>query len=229
MPYANNQGIRIYYEVEGEGPPLVLMHGRAGSGEDWRALGYVEALQDDYRLVLIDARGHGRSDKPHDPKVYRKALRAADVVAVLDDLRIDKAHFMGYSVGDTVGFSIAKYAPERLISLIVGGRAPFEADEPDGPNPHKDSIQVLRQGMNAFLAAWEGALGSRWRPELKARLQGNDLEALLAQCTLRERVGLLHALSDLMVPCPLYSGENDGDVSGAKTASEIIPNATFVS
>ena len=72
MPCANNEGVRIYYEVEGQGPPLVLMHGITDSLEVFRLVGYVEALKSDYRLILIDARGHGASDKPHDSDAYRR-------------------------------------------------------------------------------------------------------------------------------------------------------------
>src|SRR5207237_3323115 len=66
MPYANNQGVRIHYRVEGEGLPLVLQHGYTQSLEHWYQCGYVDALKAHYRLVLVDARGHGGSDKPHE-------------------------------------------------------------------------------------------------------------------------------------------------------------------
>jgi pimeloyl-ACP methyl ester carboxylesterase len=64
MPYTNSQGVRIRYHIEGDGPPLVLQHGFTDSLESWYELGYVEALQHDYRLILVDARGHGASAKP---------------------------------------------------------------------------------------------------------------------------------------------------------------------
>src|SRR5437763_14786365 len=70
MPYADNGNIRIHYQVEGEGPALVLQHGFTESVTDWYEAGYVEALRRDYRLILIDARGHGASDKPRDPDAY---------------------------------------------------------------------------------------------------------------------------------------------------------------
>lgn len=79
MPYANNAGVRIHYEVEGAGPPLVLQTGLSGRIENWRSLGYVSALRDDYRLILIDARGHGQSDKPHDEASYAFDRVVADV------------------------------------------------------------------------------------------------------------------------------------------------------
>jgi pimeloyl-ACP methyl ester carboxylesterase len=70
MSYADSRGIRIHYRVEGEGPPLVLQHGFTQSIDDWYEFGYVDALKRDYRLILVDARGHGQSDKPHDPNAY---------------------------------------------------------------------------------------------------------------------------------------------------------------
>ena len=82
MPYTDNQRVRIHYRIEGEGPSLVLQHGFLQSIEDWYECGYVDALKRDYRLVLVDARGHGSSDKPHDPDAYPLDNRVADVVAV---------------------------------------------------------------------------------------------------------------------------------------------------
>jgi pimeloyl-ACP methyl ester carboxylesterase len=64
MPYVIHQGVQIHYQVEGEGPPLVLQHGFTQSLKSWHMAGYVNALQSHYRLILIDARGHGASDKP---------------------------------------------------------------------------------------------------------------------------------------------------------------------
>ena len=98
MPYADNGSVRIHYQVEGEGPALVLQHGFTESLVDWYECGYVESLRPDYRLILIDARGHGASDKPHDPDAYVLNRRVADVVAVLDALDIRKALFWGYSM-----------------------------------------------------------------------------------------------------------------------------------
>src|SRR5262249_18139552 len=106
-----NHGTRIYYQSEGTGPPLVLQHGFSQSIEDWYECGYVDALKHDYRLILVDARGHGSSDKPHDPAAYGLDKRAGDVVAVLDAIGISRAHFWGYSMGSWIGFGMAAFAP----------------------------------------------------------------------------------------------------------------------
>jgi pimeloyl-ACP methyl ester carboxylesterase len=81
----------------------VLVHGFTDSLEGWREYGYVEELKNEHRVVLLDSRGHGASDKPHDPQAYGLELSTTDVLAVLDDLSIDEAHYFGYSLGGWVG------------------------------------------------------------------------------------------------------------------------------
>jgi len=93
MPCANNQGVRIHYEVGGDGAPLVLLHGLSETYEIWHISGYVESLKKEYRLILVDARGHGNSDKPHDSEAYTMKLMVSDVVAVLDSLNVSKPIF----------------------------------------------------------------------------------------------------------------------------------------
>src|SRR5438046_9019909 len=126
MPYANHQSTRIHYQVEGEGPPLVLQHGFTGNLKRWYSFGYVDALKADYQLILVDARGHGASDKPHDPAAYALPLRVGDVLAVLDALHLDKVDYWGYSMGGWIGFGMAKYAAKRVQSLVIGGAHPYE-------------------------------------------------------------------------------------------------------
>lgn len=115
VPYTHNAGLQIHYEVEGDGPPLILCHGSFGSLDDWRDFGYVDALKVRRKLILIDARGHGKSDKPHDPSCYSLASRVSDFVAVLDTLRIPKADFMGYSMGD--GSASALFDMPQTVSV----------------------------------------------------------------------------------------------------------------
>lgn len=125
MPYADNQGVRIHYQVEGDGPPLVLQHGFLQSIEDWHECDYVDALKRDYRLILVDARGHGASDKPHEPGAYPLENRVGDVVTVLDALAIQKAHFWGYSMGGWIGFGMAIFVPRRVDRIVIGGQHPY--------------------------------------------------------------------------------------------------------
>jgi pimeloyl-ACP methyl ester carboxylesterase len=119
MPYAKNRDIKIYYEVEGEGPPLVMLHGFSGNLGNMREAGYVDALKDDYLLVLMDLIGHGKSDKPHNPESYTLEEIGGDLTAVLDDLHISSANMMGYSGGGVHCLVLASQAKERVKSLIL--------------------------------------------------------------------------------------------------------------
>jgi pimeloyl-ACP methyl ester carboxylesterase len=222
MPYANNQGIRIHYEVEGKGPPLLLQHGATGSLEDWRDIGHVEALEDDFRLVIVDARGHGGSDKPHDPAAYTMRLMASDVVAVLDDLSIERAHYWGYSMGAMMGWWEAIYAPERFRSLILGGRTPY--GEVLSATTPEEAAQV-RKEFESAVAAPEKGLGE-WAtsfPALTERTRKNDVEALVAWRMANmpsRRVYHPNALKEILpwleMPCPtlIYMGQVDIDEIG---------------
>jgi pimeloyl-ACP methyl ester carboxylesterase len=77
--------------VEGEGPSIVLAHGISGNTTFWRGFGYLDQLRDEFRVILFDARGHGKSDKPYEAAAYDHRLMAGDVLAVLDAAAIDKA------------------------------------------------------------------------------------------------------------------------------------------
>jgi pimeloyl-ACP methyl ester carboxylesterase len=219
MPFALNQGVRIHYETDGDGPALVLHHGTMGSGADWRDLGYVEALKDRHRLILIDARGHGQSDKPHDPKAYDLRLRAADVVAVLDDLGARKAAFLGYSMGGWIGFGLAKYFPQRFNSFIIGGA-----------HPYAENTQAIRDRMPtdpaAFAAGLEQTYGALLTPARRSRLLANDLIALRALT--QDRESLADVLPTMTVPSLLFVGELDPRLAPARQAAAEIPNATFL-
>ena len=230
MPYAHNQGVRIYYEVEGEGPPLVLMYGLLNNVDMWRQFGFVEPLRNDYRLILIDARGHGASDKPHDPEAYALPLLAADVVAVLDDLDVSKARYLGFSLGGYIGYGIARYAPERLHSLIIGGASlPWKRD----PEMATGGLEryKLREGMEAYLEAVELLAGTWWTPQTEAIWRTNDLEALTAMLLAEEGI-VSHGFEDvapaLTLPCLFYVSEEADDPAWRQCIEE-MPNGTFVS
>ncbi len=123
MPFLDNEGVKIYYEVEGEGPPVILIHGIATSIDgNWKDTNWVNVLKDDYKLILMDCRGHGRSDKPKDPAQYGDHM-IDDIIKLLDHLSIKKANFFGYSMGSMLTMELLLRNQELFISAILGGFA----------------------------------------------------------------------------------------------------------
>jgi len=226
MSYANNRGVRIHYELEGEGPPLVLLHGLSEDLGWWRDCGYVESLRNDYKLVLIDARGHGASDKPHNPDAYKLELLVSDVVGVLDDLRISKAHFLGFSMGGWIGFGIGKYASERFHSLIIGAMSPYR-----DPNELNDLLELLKKEKDFIWASFgiEKIFRPRVASRQKARWMTNDLEALIALVSKDWLLSLEDVLPTITMPCLLFVGEADRFYPDVKKCADSMLNATFVS
>ena len=225
MPYANNEGVRIHYEVEGKGPPLVLMHGLTDSLEVFRLFGYVDALKSEYRLILIDARGHGASDKPHEPGAYRRATLVADVLAVLGDLGIDKAHYYGFSMGGSIAFGMARHAVNRVYSLILGDCAwTWEAD----PNLAARNLPRFKLDgtTDEYLQAYKALLGRWWSPGYEAIGRSNDRVALKA-AMFRERFGFGEEVRHLTMPCLFTVGES-GMAPEVRQYIEGMPNATLV-
>jgi pimeloyl-ACP methyl ester carboxylesterase len=126
MPFAMApDGVRIHYEVVGEGPALVLQHGLLSTIESWHRRGYVERLAPHLRLVLVDSRGHGESDEPEEQEAYQLRTRVIDITSVLNDLEIRRAHYLGFSMGCWIGYGALIYMPHRFKSLTLGGFSPL--------------------------------------------------------------------------------------------------------
>ena len=220
MPYVSNDGVRIHYHVEGEGPPLVLQHGTSQSLEDWYSYGYVQGLKGDYQLVPVDHRGHGRSGKPHDSKSYGLDKSVSDIVAILDDLNIPRAHYFGYSMGGWIGFGVAKYAPDRFRSLIIGASHPYERSM-------QTSRQLLGEGVEAYLASFESGMSEPIKPEVKRRVLSSDIRALMASS--RDRPDMEELLPTMTMPCLVYAGESDPLYADVERAANQLPNGEFFS
>lgn len=113
--YAQVNGVRIWYAVFGHGQPVVLLHGGLANSNYWGHL--VPALSNEFQVIVIDSRGHGRSTRNVEPLGY--SLMASDVLAVLDMLKLEKAAIVGWSDGAIIGLDIALHHPERLTRLFA--------------------------------------------------------------------------------------------------------------
>jgi pimeloyl-ACP methyl ester carboxylesterase len=116
-------GIRIAYERAGEGPPVVLVHGFGSSKEqNWKSTGWYGSLGEaGFSVLAIDNRGHGQSDKPHDPILYHHDRMAEDVATVMAAAGIRAAPYVGYSMGGLIGLRFMALFPDRVTRLALGG------------------------------------------------------------------------------------------------------------
>jgi pimeloyl-ACP methyl ester carboxylesterase len=117
----DSAGVKIHYIVEGQGEPVVLIHGYAASiAANWAQPGVIKALATNYQVIALDNRGHGQSDKPHDQSAYgTKTLD--DVIRLMDHLKIKKAHIVGYSMGGFMTEELMVEHPNRFLTATFGG------------------------------------------------------------------------------------------------------------
>ncbi len=123
MEHFRHGAFDIAYIDEGEGDPILLIHGFASSiRANWVNPGWVKTLREaGYRVIALDNRGHGASSKSYDPADYTPTLMAQDAAALLDHLGIERAHVFGYSMGARVATFMALQHPQRVADLILGG------------------------------------------------------------------------------------------------------------
>jgi pimeloyl-ACP methyl ester carboxylesterase len=236
MPYARNavDGSRVYFEDDGGDGVAVAFHGGFGEPVDLvRGSPIAQAVPaDEFRHIYVDHRGHGRSDKPHDPEAYAMPLRVADAVAALDELGIERAHFIGMSWGGRLGFGIGEHAPERVHSLVIGGQQPY--GWPDSPLTRvvtEGLAASQTEGPEAFTQALEGFWGIRFPEPRRTRGLDNDPAALQAAWSASLAEG---AVSDDLrtwrVRCLIFIGAGDADfLDQARRAASEIPEAELIS
>jgi pimeloyl-ACP methyl ester carboxylesterase len=229
MPRVSNEGVSIHYRIEGDGPPLVLGHGITDSSDVWYERGYVAALKPKYRLVLIDFRGHGQSDKPHDPPSYTVGKIASDFVAVLDALDMKTATYWGYSMGGRYGFALARRALDRVACFVIGG-APASTVSAVTGEPGKEGplMTAFRSGRpEEVVKVW----GEGVTPALRERVLANDMAALVAcaQGLWLNTEGFSDVLGTIAMPTLIYAGSADPMHDHARQSASEIPGAQFVS
>ena len=158
MPKLNRDGVEIYYEIHGEGRPLLLTHGYSATSQMWR--GQIEPFSQRYKLILWDMRGHGQSDYPLDQGAYSEESTVADMAALLDVAGAEEAIVGGLSLGGYMSLAFHLAHPERVEALLIIDT---------GPGYRKDEA---REGWN------QNALrtAERFETEGLARLAGGSAE-----------------------------------------------------
>jgi pimeloyl-ACP methyl ester carboxylesterase len=155
MPKIDRNGVRIYYEVHGDGPPLILTHGYSSTSAMWQ--GQIAALSKHHKLVLWDMRGHGQSDYPEDPTAYSEAATIGDIKALLDAVGARRAIVGGLSLGGYMSLAFYRAHPGRVAALLIIDTGPgFKKDEAreawnkrayeTGERFEREGLAVLRSG-----------------------------------------------------------------------------------
>ena len=225
MPTVQSAGVPIYYELIGAGTPILLVHGFAGSFEDWRQSGWVDFLLAQGRQVAgMDCRGHGGSGKPYDPPAYDDPRMPDDVLAVMDAAGLEHVDLMGYSTGGAIAITLLSYHPHRFRSVIVGGAGVT----PQSPQVLADIAAALETDDLTTIKN-PAALFFRQFAESRA----NDLHALAALC--KVQLGLRLTPEDVeaglgqnQVPLLFVISEKDRAVAEVQRFSQTLPNAQLV-
>lgn len=215
-----SDGLRLHYELHGkeDGRPIVLIHGYASHYRlNWVGTRWQETLvHAGFRVIGLDCRGHGASDKPHDRAAYGARLMAGDVRNLLDHLGVERADLLGFSMGARIGLQSVLDFPERLHRAVLAGlgtqgainQAPAIAAAMRGGVPENDTAASF----------YKFASGHR----------GNDLEALACCIEGLERDVDRSRLGTIKTPILIVIGERDELVSGAEDLVEQIPTASLV-
>ncbi len=211
-----SSGASIAYTDYGSGEPVILLHGFASDYA--RALGKIgDLLSRDFRVIGIDQRGHGRSDRPHGEDAYGKHM-ASDVLAVMDKLRIPKAHVVGHSMGGAVAMYLVANHPDRFLSAVTIGNGLFTQGE-------LTLIGWLMRGSFAWnrVKALFGGDDPYDRPE-------NDRVALLlVVASLKELAVTQQQAVDLKVPVlALRGGPEDDPRDTVERLAAVNPSVKMI-
>jgi pimeloyl-ACP methyl ester carboxylesterase len=204
MPRIDRDGVGIYYEVHGDGPPLLLTHGYSSTSAMWH--GQVEALARDHTLILWDMRGHGRSDYPDDPKAYSEALTIGDIAAILDTVGASSAIIGGLSLGGYMSLAFYRAHPERTRALLIIDTGPgFKKDEPReawNARALATADKLDREGL--------GVLKAATRERATASHRNAKGLALAARGMLTQRdAAVMELLPNIKVPSLIVVGADD--------------------
>ncbi|MCR6673640.1 alpha/beta fold hydrolase [Devosia ginsengisoli] len=219
MASFQSDGLTLAYESFGTGLPVLCIHGFASSGKvNWIDTGWVETLTGaGYRAIVLDNRGHGNSDKPHDPERYYPGDMSRDAVALLDHLGIERVAILGYSMGARISAFLAFEHPERVACAIFGGMG---MNLVNGLTDGNDIIAGL-------LAPSLDDLTHRTARQFRifADHTGSDREALAA-CMETSRQAMARAdVRRIDVPVLVAVGEADVMAGSPEALADLLPQA----
>jgi pimeloyl-ACP methyl ester carboxylesterase len=223
-------GVRLHYVEAGQGTPVILVHGLAAEHVgNWMLPRVFQRLSRKYRVIALDNRGHGKSDKPYDPARYGLEL-VDDIVRLMDHLGIVKAHVVGYSLGGFITLKLALRHPDRLLSAAPCGAGWSANPAEELKLLHSLSEEVAQgRGITALLRWLQAPDKPLPAPVLwfinRMTCMLNDMNALA--CLLRNSPALVATESEVrgnVVPCLVIVGGKDHMKAFADQMAKAIPN-----
>lgn len=221
----SGDGFRIatYSWGEENDPTVLVVHGFASSTRDnWVDTGWVRDLQRaGYRVLALDQRGHGASEKPHDRRDYALSAFVGDVESVLDTYLVDTACYVGYSLGARVGWEVAKDLSDRLARVVLGG-------VPDGVPLNRLDLEQARAFVGFGAPVTDPVTQNYVR--LIERVGGNDLRALLEIAEGMRASGAADPdpASSPTQPVLFATGTQDAIIEGSRALAAACPRGRFV-
>jgi pimeloyl-ACP methyl ester carboxylesterase len=204
MPKLDRDGVKLYYEVHGNGPPLLLTHGYSSTSAMWK--GQIEALSKHHTLILWDMRGHGQSDYPADPSAYSEAWTVGDIAALLDEVGVAAAIVGGLSLGGYMSLAFHRAQPERVRALLIIDTGPgFKKDDArDAWNKraHETGDRFEREGLSVLKSA------SRERADASHRDASGLARAARGMLTQHD-ARVIESLPGIKVPSLVVVGADD--------------------
>lgn len=230
MAYAEINGARLWYEVRGEGEPLLLHHGYTASRVNWMPV--AERLQARYQIILMECRGTGQSE--HTPEGYTLEQYAADVVGMLDHLGLEKVSFAGHSMGGGIGYLLALEHKARLERLILMAPIPAEGVGEITPELREQRLAERRRGDREAILARYRAMQFREDVETEEWFIDRAEHILSVSDGHFERgaesmrdLDVAHRLPEITTPTLMIAGAVDSLLEANLKDFMNLPNATL--
>jgi len=234
--YATLAGVKIRYIDVGKGEPIVLLHGGGSNLDTWVTSGVVANLSKDFRVIAFDARGHGKSDAPHDPKAYGRE-QALDVVRLLDALKLKRAHIVGFSLGGSTTSQLLTLHPERVLTAtLVGGPGRYPWTPKEEQRVEEEASEIAKECISRsrmFRQAPAGAKPSE--DDIRKRSDecraNKDFDQRATAASLRgykDQALTEDQLKSVKVPTLLVVGDLDHTLEANRNLKRLRPDATLV-
>ena len=234
MPKVKVNDIEMYYEVYGEGTPLVLIQGYGGSSADWIPE-IIQGFEDEFRVIIFDNRGTGQSDKPD--VEYSIKMMADDVARLMESIGIQRAHVLGLSMGGVIAQEMAISHPDRVQSLVLCSTSCSVKNMIGASEEFWDVIESNARGDLSKMSP--ELILSAYSPDYLQENKGRILENMAASKHPTPPVGFIrqaqatldydsyHRLPDIKAPCLVLVGELDVQAppENSRVLAERIPHA----